>query len=467
MDDTEATESQYNRPPSYALSEQQRDYLINGETGAYRESKLEADVQEKVEQLGHRLDHLLSDVELLAQNGYFDEGDWQDVWLALVGFDEWEHTPSTFRTIDGGADTDRGPTVDEIATAFTVGKNPSRGRRPTSAPAELARDVGQMIYRLTIVPDEAPEEDAVLREMAWGMVQGFYSDLRSSPMRYEKPEAEPMSELLEYFDNRRDIEVEYNKDSRKMWQSMQEHSDAWDSIDQEIRDRIRDILAAEGLPVETFDFEAMETPKDTISVHDAHYLLIDHLVTDVDTDPDSPIQGDKPFTSGQHTLFTRAYGPADEFDVEEVVTREDVLTIVTRYNMVTKAKLDPLVVEESERVEEMSWKTISAVDVLGFVSHVEGRPTSRQIAEGLETASHQDSVTKLCRDLAGRETEAPIIDGDTRGWELTEWGELIKKSVGASYAIPNSIWSDDPEGRAEKIARVGAEFGIEGWDWDE
>ncbi|RLM59921.1 hypothetical protein, partial [Halorubrum sp. Atlit-26R] len=85
MDDTEATESQYNRPPSYALSERQRNYLTNGETGSYRESKLEADIQEKVEDLGHRLDHLLSDVELLARNGYLDEDYWQDVWLALVG----------------------------------------------------------------------------------------------------------------------------------------------------------------------------------------------------------------------------------------------------------------------------------------------------------------------------------------------------------------------------------------------
>jgi hypothetical protein len=181
MGDPQATESQYNRPPSYGLSGRQREYLTSGETGSYRESKLEAAIEEKTEQLGRRLDHLLSDVELLAENGYLNEDHWKEAWLALVGFGEWEYTPDkTFRTVDGFAGTDREPTPDDIIEAFTVGGNPSYGDRPTSAPAEVARDVGRMLHHLTIVPDEGVGEETVYQEMAWGLIRGFYYDQRAS-----------------------------------------------------------------------------------------------------------------------------------------------------------------------------------------------------------------------------------------------------------------------------------------------
>lgn len=466
MGETQDTESQYNRPPSYGLSGRQREYLTSGETGSYRESKLEAAVEEKAEQLGHRLDHLLSDVELLAKNGYLDEDHWKEAWLALAGFDEWENTPdSTFRTVDEFAGTDREPTPDDIVEAFTVGENPSYGGRPTSAPAELARDVGQMLQRLTIVPDEGPGEKTVLQEMAWGLVRGFYYDLRAPASIYGEPEEDPMAELLEYFDHRYDMKLEYDEDSRELFRERREEEEAWNDIENEMRTRVREILVAEDLPVHVP--EALEHgSSEGINHFDVYHLLIHELVKDVEPDPDSRIQVYKPFTTGQMILFKQAYGPKEELDVEEVVTRENVLDVVDRYNMLTKAKLDDDVANQADQVGEMSWKTIDAMDVLDVLDSAEGPLSSTQIAQEIETASHKGSVTKLCRDLAGREVDIPILEGGPGNWELTQGGELIKKSVGASYAIPSSVWGDDPEAGAEKIARIAEDLGISSWEWE-
>ncbi|OYR80397.1 hypothetical protein DJ71_14985 [Halorubrum sp. E3] len=465
MGEPQATESQYNRPPSYGLSGRQREYLTSGETGSYRESKLEAAVEEKAEQLGHRLDHLLSDVELLAKNGYLDEDQWKEAWLALAGFDEWEYTPEmSFRTVDGFAGTDREPTSEDIVEAFTIGENPSFGGRPTTAPAELARDVGRMLHRLTIVPDEGVGEETVYQEMAWGLIRGFYYDHRTPASFYEEPEEDLLGELLEYFDHRYDMKLEYDEDSRELFRERREATEAWEDVGNKMRSRVREILVAEDLPVHVP--EALEHGEPGgINHFDVYHLLIHDLVKDVEYSHPR-LQGDKPFTSSQVIVFQEAYGPREEFNVEEVVTRENVLGVVDRYNMLTKAKLDEDVADQAAQLSEMGWKTIDAMDVLDTLDAAEGPLSSTQIAQKLETASHKGSVTKLCRDLAGRGVDIPMLEGGPGNWELTQGGELIKKSVGASYAIPSSVWGDDPEAGAEKIARLAEDLGISSWEWE-
>ncbi|KOX92697.1 hypothetical protein [Halorubrum tropicale] len=465
MTEPEATESQYSRPPSYGLSKRQREYVASGDTGSYRESELEAAVEEKAEQLGHRLDHLLSDVEHLAKNGYLDEDQWKEAWLALAGFDEWENTPaSTFRTVDGFAGTDHEPTPDDIVEAFTVGENPSYGGRPTSAPAELARDVGQMLQRLTIVPDEGPGEKTVLQEMAWGLVRGFYYDLRAPASFFDEPEEDPMAELLEYFDHRHDMKLGYDKDDRERFQSMREAGETWKAVRGDIHRRIRDILKAEDLPVHVSDALGGRE-SDGISVFDVYHLLIHDLVADVEVEGNLLPQGDKPFTKGQESLFRSIYGPVEEFDTAEVVTREAVLSVVSKYNMLTKAKLDAVVAEEADRIAGMTWKTIDAAEVLDVLVGADGALSSAQIAKEIEAASHKGSVTKLCRDLAGRAADVAVLKGDPGGWRFTEAGELIKGSGGGS-GLRSSVWGDDPDVGAEQIEQMAGELGISTWEWE-
>lgn len=468
------SESQYNRPPSYALSERQRAYLSSGETGSYRESKLEGDIEKKVDNLGHRIDHLLTDISLLYQNGYLGEEHWRDAWLSLVGFDQWEHTPtSTFRLVDGFGDTDDDPTPRDVVDAFTLGDNPSRGDRPTTAPAELARDVGSALYRLTVIPENGLDRERVLQEMAWGLVKGFYMENR--PVREvhnNEPENTPMAELLEYFDARRDLDVEYNNDSREFWTDMAESKDKWESTEHEIRERIRDILRAEDLPVsDPLERHRADGTIEAIPVYDVYLLLVDRLVDDVEPPEGSLLTGDVLGSAGQMALFKQEYGPADEVDVAELVTREDVLGVVSEYNLLTKAKLEPVVVDHAERLEDTAWKTIDATEITDLLKQSETKLSSSEIAKELKTESHTGTVTKLCNDLAGREFEPALLEGDSGGWNLTQYGRLVAKSASRPTGSPRIGSVAGPDGntkeRAEDIAEVGETIGIRGWKFSQ
>ncbi|OYR58624.1 hypothetical protein [Halorubrum halodurans] len=472
--ENETSNSEYKRPPSYALSGRQRAYLSSGETGSYRESKLEGDVQKKVDNLGHRIDHLLTDISLLYQNGYLGEEHWQDAWLSLVGFDQWEHTPdSTFRLVDGFADTEDEPTPRDVADAFTLGSNPSRADRPTTAPAELARDVGSALYRLTIIPESGLDRERVLQEMAWGLVKGFYMENR--PIREvhnNEPEDTPMAELLEYFDKRRDLDIEYNNDSREFWANMAEGKEKWERTEREIRERIRDILRAEGLPVSnSLERHRSDGAVEAISAWDVYLLLVDRLVDDVEPREDSLITGDNLGSAGQMALFKQEYGPADEVDVAELVTREDVLGVVSEYNLLTKAKLEPVVVDHAEQLEDTVWKTIDATDITDLLRESETALSSSEVAKELKTESHTGTVTKLCNDLAGREFDPALLEDNAGGWEFTQYGRLVAKSANRPTGSPRigSVAGPDgnTKGRVKVIASVGETLGIEGWEFDE
>ena len=62
--------------------------------------------------------------------------------------------------------------------------------------------------------------------------------------------------------------------------------------------------------------------------------------------------------------------------------------------------------------------------------------------------------------------DVAILGGDPGGWRLTEAGELIRDSGGGD-GLRSSVWGDDPEAGAKRIAQMAEGLGISSWEWEE
>lgn len=447
--------------PAYALTERERHYLQTGDPGTYRESKMQTRIEDKVEDLGHRIDHLLSDIRLLHGNGYLEEDTWGDTWEGFIGFEESEHTPkNSLRDMRSLLAEGEDPTPADIADACTLGPKPGKFRE-FSAPEAVSRDVGRMLFRVMLTPDGVNQE-TLLKDMGWGFIEGLYLDHRIAGEARGDHRQEKMNDLFDYFEERLELALEYDEQDDLLGTEKPVDHDRTQT-EAEFIDEIRAILEDEGIPAKPSDDYRSETASEGVFPREVLDLLVDDLVDD--TEIDHPHESSVTGSGGQWILFNKQYGPYEEMDPASIVTREHVLEIISRYNLVTKGKLSVQAVADAEELEETKWRGIHAKEILSVIAKQEGAPRSKLIARELKTTDHESIVTKLCNDMAGREWEIPLLKGDASGWEITAYGRLTADAAFGYEFGPLSAHGTTEED-VERIAAAADEAGIEQWEYN-
>lgn len=469
MEEDDSSSDRYSRPPSYPLSSTHREYISSGETGSYREAKLERDVQKKIDQLGERFEHLFSDVELLYENGYLEEEYYADAWAELLGFDEDDEWPEIIEACQLHADVD--------------------GARPTSAPQEVARQFGQLLFMLMLYPDGIGDPESVVKELAWGFLHGLHLDLNGgAPLGDVRRDA--IEGTTEYLEERLEAELEYDERVISFHEERQEQREASKEAERAIHDRIREVLdGIEGIEPQGYE-AGLEDYQRGIDPREVFTLLIDRLTEDPTPEEESPGLNNNLGTAGQQALFERQYGPLDEIDVDAIVTRENVLAIVKKYNLVTKDEIAARVYEDVEALEDASgYKGVDdAAEVVKAVHNASSPPRSADIAQEVATDSHKGSVTALCNCLAGRKSLAgheeladrteprPIVTGESDGWQLSVYGGFIGKELEARERRKRSSFAElvslqfnvglggHPSDIAGRVAEAADEIGMEMWE---
>lgn len=465
MAEDDTSSGRYSRPPSYPLSSTHREYISSGETGSYREAKLEQDVQQKVDQLGERFNRLFSDVELLYENGYLDEEQYVDAWIDLLGFDE---------------DDEWGEVLQACHLQATA-----EGARPTSAPQEVAREFGQLLFMMMLFPSEMGDDEleVMAKELAWGFLHGLYLDpLDGAPLGNIRREA--VEETIDYLEDRLEAELEHDERVIDFHEEWRERIETSKEAEQKIYDRIREVLGEiEGLQPQELTPVAFASGDYShgIDPRDVYRLLIDHLTEDPSPEEDGPGLNNDLGTAGQEALFERQYGPVDELDLDEIVTRENVIAVVSKFNLETKDQIGAMVYEDVQEVTEAGWKGVDVFDVVGEIYQADSSLRSATIAQEIATDSHQGAVTAICnclagrKELAGRVWERPIVTGDTDGWELTAYGRFVAKELAArerrkseprgleslEFTVGVNMYADDV---ADRVAEAADEIGVEMWE---
>ncbi|SEU00944.1 hypothetical protein [Natrinema hispanicum] len=454
MADDNSSPDRYSRPPSFPLSGLQREYVSVGETGNYREAKLEQDVQKKIDQLGERFDRLFSDVELLHENGYLDEEHYADAWTNLMGFDE---------------DDEWAEVIAESHLHADVG-----GSRPTSAPQKLARKFGQLLFMLMLFPDGIDEHEQTREDMAWGFLHGLFLD-PSDGAQLGEPRHEAIEGIIEYLKERLETELKYDEEAISFHEGIREQREASREAEREIQEHIREVLNdADGIEVE----DNLTPPEEFargIDPRGVYTLLVDRLTEDP---PSEDLLSNRLGTAGQQALFARQYGPLPEIDPDELVTREDLLAIVKEYNLATKAEIAERVYEDVVELEDAGWKGISAATVVKAIYNADSPLRSSTIAQKVATDSHKSVVTALCNSLAGQKELAerswrPILEQNPDGWELTAYGEFVADELDARERGGDSRFAelnshlfmvglgDRPTSIADRVAKAADEIGLE------
>lgn len=460
--------------PSYPLTSAQRTYVSTGDPGGSRESEVESAVENKVEQLGQRVDHLLSDVQLLAHNGFLDEDRWFDAWVDFIGFGDSGYRPNADRRavpefvetgIPGYEDvTDEDPTHTDIVDACTVGAGDWRSR-PTSSPEQIGYQVGAMLQRLMFYPDGVNAEKMSF-DIAWGLADGF---LRGDMPAYAvsgDQRRELKEDFIKYQQNRLEGEVDIDKEWEERRTKSHEQSEAWTDARTEMKVAVEETLSEIGLPIHSefrhrVDKEGFKSDEAGLEAGEVTDYLIDHLVDVPDDIDEKPAVSGKVGTMGQWALFQNQYGPVDEFDPEEVVTEEAVLGAVEEHDLLEKAQLAAFVDDDVETLADTGWKKIGAVDVVNEVAEQAGSARSADIARAIKGENHKGSVTKLCADLAGRDFERAILEGGRGNWSLTPYGKLVAEYVSNSYSRktrPRITRRED-----SVVEQAIEQVGIEGW----
>lgn len=132
-------------------------------------------------------------------------------------------------------------------------------------------------------------------------------------------------------------------------------------------------------------------------------------------------------SSGQWADFQAKYGPADQFDPDEFVTRDGVLSVIDEWRVVERTRLKQYCGINRERLQEKVVRGVDAQDVMREIFESSGPISSKRIACALGSETpYQGQTTLICRDLAGREwDERSVVTGDKDGWSLTAYGELL------------------------------------------
>jgi len=445
---------------------------------------MEKRVQKKIGALPQRVDHLLSDIQLLAHNGYLDEEHWGESWIDFIGFEDTGYRPEADRRAPAALDGDEviaeDPDHSDILEACRVSPKPGRAR-PTSAPEQLAFQFGVTLRRLMLIP-EGINKEQMKKEVAWGLTDGFFRGDALAFAVMGDGRRELKQEFIEYHQTRLEREAELDDEWLQEYEEGRERSDQWTQARFEMVDHIRDVLVDAGLPIqprhggklrcrdddraeslnENLDEYHDEARDDGIFADEVLDLLIDRLVDEPDDIDDDPLIHNEPGTTGQWILFQRQYGPLEEFDPGAVVDEDDVLTVVSENHLVAKGKLNVLVNEDIEAIKDAHWKNVEATDVVEQIVGQDGKVRSVDIAREIGDSDDKAAVTKLCTDLAGREFERAILKGDNTGWSLTPYGELLVEDAFGYFFGPLGGHKSGAD-EAALIDAAATQIGVEDW----
>lgn len=403
-------------PKSYELSEKEQSYLEDGTApGSYRPHELENRIEEKVERLPDRFRALFDDIELL-NRGYFDSGDQASserylplatdsgyhAWLDLMGFDE----PQTKQAI-----------VDEFS--YT---REGHG----SAPARFGAHLGQMVNRLMRWPDFGGiEEEDIVADLVWGFLRGLTFDNRAARDVTEDVVRDETADILQQLHDRAEIYAESTGDPSNLtnfFSRMNKRRELREQMARRVGDILMGRTSGGTCPVFSELVERDHDSGDTAG--GLFYEVVDHLA-------DKHLENDDPVRStGQWFAFCKEHEPLAEFDVEEYLTEQRVLSIVQERRLVERVLLRKILDADAEVLAEKSWRGVSASRLLPVIIDEESI-SSKALAKTLETSDYEGSVTGLAKQLAGQDSwpegvtvfvDRPLLHGDASGWQPTRYG---------------------------------------------
>lgn len=73
------------RREAYRLTDRERNYILNGDSGTDRPSRLMSNIRTKRNRLPERFRELFLDIEYLEPGGYFEPQEWETQWKRLMG----------------------------------------------------------------------------------------------------------------------------------------------------------------------------------------------------------------------------------------------------------------------------------------------------------------------------------------------------------------------------------------------
>lgn len=454
--------------PSYTLTTAQRRYLRTGDPGTESVTNMETRIQDKVEHLADRIDHLLSDVNLLHSNEYLTDESWKDTWTELLGFTASPVKPySRRRRIREQADSEERPSESDLVNACRASTDDGI-HRPISAPTEVGRDIGRFARQLMLAPGNL-ELDEILQELAYGFIEGVYVDHRPAGIGHEHPEQrrKHVNELLTALSERLEHELSYDREWAELEREGRIQGNIWKRHQTKMISRIREILDEEPAPVaprrprpefeelvrkkrEGLDTEESEVNEAGIDCHDLFWLLTAEAIESEYL----------PGSAGHWAEFQHEYGPPDQFDPGEFVTRDRVLTAIEKWRVLERIRLKQNYSEDKQQLQEKRVRGVDALDVVREIFEHDGSISSKGIARALGSeTSNQGQVTQICTDLAGREwDERPLVAGDKNGWTLTMYGELLCHVASMDSTSP-FMRMFGTEIETEMIRRAAADIG--------
>lgn len=449
--------------PSYTLTNSQRRYLKTGDPGTQSKSQMEARIQDKIELLGDRIEHLLADVELLHSQDYLSEDYWEEALLGLLGFEESPVSPTTRRKwVKEFAETPDNPRNSDIQGAYEV-SSPNGSKRPISGPSELSRDFGIFAREILLTPPDV-EQDEVLEDMAYGFVEGLYFDHRPVGMgsRVAEQRREYVGEVITALKQRLEHELVYDREWSEWHRKMGFQSDFWTQHKTRMEASIREILKDEPAPIrprltrlgfrDQLDSEQKRPDENKRGIYCPDLLNV-LLAQNVESDY-------HPGSAGLWADFQAKFGPGEQFDPEEFVTCERVESLIDDWRIFERTILKEYCKEDSERLEDKTVRGVNATDIVKALHENKTPLNSKAIARLIGSeASYQGQVTQICTDLAGRKwSERPVIRGDKDSWEFTNYGQLLTQSILESSSSP-LIYTFSPDIETEVIIKAASEIG--------
>ena len=285
--------------PAYPLSQQQVEFLRTGDSGTYRPSNLETDIEDKVDELPERLETLFLDIELLYEEGYLNPDTWGAPWM------RWHFGEQSTRR--------------ELADAY-----PSSPEDFTeSLPTNLGQRLGQLARRLVLLPDpDNQEEQDVMQDLIWGFISGVCFDHRRAGDVSGEFRKAHTDEILEGI-RKRAATAAADDDARH--KRMAEQTLKTQIQREGTRQRIETLLEAHG--VEPGDWVV-----DKIREH----------IWDRYSDTD--------LISG--ASYSDDWSPTDH------ITEELVADIVETDRLVEKQQIRTYLAEDAERIDGRSWRGV-------------------------------------------------------------------------------------------------------------
>jgi len=435
--------------PAYTLTDAERTYLQTGDTGSYRESVLDEKIEEKTKRLGQRINNLLRDVELLRP----DQRDaWRDPWLDFLGRDPPSPAPEYSRRGEVTDITAKEASDDALWRAYTYGRREDHWRE-TSAASEVGGDLARLAHQLTIYPwqegDEVKPElkDDIHVELVWGFIRTLLVDTRIAGTAMREGREERMDALMSELVERHEAGYERDRDFFDEREQRKKRTRKWGKVESEMQNRIEEILHEEGILTCNLGGDTTDNPR-AIMVDRVLGLIFSELV-------DSEYG---PISAGLRDDFRAEYGPVEEVDIGDIVTRERVLDAVEQNRLLLEGELKAIYREDRDFLEDTIVRDLDPVAVLEEV-HEQPAPSSVEIASTLDT--RKALVTEACNKLSG-ETEfaSPgwsgehVVTGSPSGWELTPYGHLL---------VPGLIGvkSTTDRSRPELLDEAAAQLDIE------